>query len=138
VRHLRLPLTALALLVPTLVAVLVTQERDGARPPSPAVVDRSHVVPVELRTLVVSRDTVAPSRPGRPLQARLVHGSMPTGLLDAVVLSDEDCAPNALGISNCRNMLRLPSGATLVVRHRHDMRTVPCLTPGEHVVVRPV
>ncbi len=62
---------------------------------------------------------------------------MPTRGVPAEVLTDEECAPDSAGISHCRNVLRLEDGRTIVVRHPHDMRLVPCLTPGEGVVVRP-
>ncbi len=62
---------------------------------------------------------------------------MPARGVPAEVLTDEDCAPDSSGISHCRNALRLEDGRTIVVRHPHDMRQVPCLTPGERVVVRP-
>jgi len=62
---------------------------------------------------------------------------MPDRGVPAEVLTDEDCAPDPSGISHCRNALRLEDGRTIVVRHPHDMRQVPCLTPGERVVVKP-
>jgi hypothetical protein len=62
---------------------------------------------------------------------------MPHAALDGTVLSDEDCAADAMGISNCLNRIRLEDGRTIAVRHPHDMREVPCLAPGEPVRVVP-
>jgi hypothetical protein len=116
-------------------------QREEAKPAASraprATADRSHAVPAEIRTVVVSRRTPPPSEPGERLHAKIVRGSMPRASVEALVLTDEDCGPDARGISNCRNALRLADGAMLVVRHPHDMQNVPCLTPGERVLVRP-
>jgi hypothetical protein len=92
----------------------------------------------EARTLVVSGGAEpAPSRPGEPLHALRLKGSIPSRPLAATVLTDENCAPDAAGVSHCVNRLRLADGRTLVVRHPHRMMEVPCLEPGEHVMVQP-
>ena len=79
----------------------------------------------------------APSESPTALRAGVVDGEMSSAAVIATVLTDEDCAPDAEGISHCLNELRLPDGAVLTVRHPHDMRLVPCLTPGEQVELRP-
>ncbi len=71
------------------------------------------------------------------LRAGVVEGVPPSAVTVATVLTDEDCAPDAQGISHCLNELRLPDGTVLTVRHPHDMSKVPCLTPGEQVELRP-
>jgi hypothetical protein len=71
------------------------------------------------------------------LHAKLVNGTMPTAVTSATVLSDEQCQPDAMGISHCLNRMRLPSGSELAVRHPHDMSDVPCLAPGEEVQLVP-
>jgi hypothetical protein len=53
-----------------------------------------------------------------------------------VVLTDEQCQPDAAGVSHCLNTIRLTSGQTIAVRHPHRMSEVPCLAPGERVTVR--
>jgi len=92
----------------------------------------------DLRTLVVSARQAepAPSRPGRNLHALLVSGPLPRATTTAIVLADEDCAPDAAGVSNCLNRLRLADGRLLNVRHPHRMAEVPCLSPGERVNLR--
>ena len=62
---------------------------------------------------------------------------MPHAATDATVLSDEDCAADVMGISNCLNRIRLADGSEIAVRHPHDMRKVPCFAPGEPVRVVP-
>ncbi len=41
------------------------------------------------------------------------------------------------GMSHCVIALRLADGRTTAVRHDHDMRSVPCLTPGETIRLIP-
>lgn len=71
------------------------------------------------------------------LHAKLVSGTMPAAVISATVLSDEQCQPDATGISHCLNRMRLPNGSELAVRHPHDMSNVPCLAPGEVVQLVP-
>ncbi len=71
------------------------------------------------------------------LHAKLVGGTMPTAPVQATVLTDAECQPDARGISRCLNRLRLRDGSELGVRHPHDMAMVPCLAPGEHVLLLP-
>jgi len=71
------------------------------------------------------------------LHAMLVGGTMPSATTQATVLSDEECDPDAQGVSHCLNRLRLPDGSEIQVRHPHDMTLVPCLAPGEDVTLLP-
>lgn len=93
--------------------------------------------PAEIRTVVVSKGREpAPSPPGQVLHALRLKGSVPKGTVAATVMTDEECAPDAEGVSHCINRLRLAGGRVLVVRHPHRMMDVPCLSPGEHIRVR--
>ena len=96
--------------------------------------DTSHQRPAAVRSLAVATGS-EPAPSGRPdrMRALLLDGRLPTGVVTAKVLTDEDCAPDADGVSHCRNKLRLPSGKTIEVRHPHRMHDVPCMTPGETV-----
>ena len=71
------------------------------------------------------------------LRAKLVSGTMPTVPVQATVLTDDECRPDADGVSHCLNRLRLPDGSEIQVRHPHDMTLVPCLAPGEHLRLVP-
>lgn len=94
---------------------------DGAAPP---------------RTLVVSSEGMpSPSQPGSPLHAKRLSGPVPRAAA-GTVLSDERCTPDASGLSRCVNRVRLSSGQVLSVRHPHRMMEIPCLSPGEKVIVR--
>ena len=87
--------------------------------------------------MAVSRVMPAPSVSERRLSAMLERGVMPAAPTTAEVLSDTDCAPDSAMISRCRNEVRLPDGSTMVLRHPHDMRHIPCLAPGEQVLLVP-
>ena len=71
------------------------------------------------------------------LHAKLVRGAMPRATTEATVLTDEQCQPDARGVSHCLNRLRLSDGTQIEVRHPHDMSDVACLSPGEHVRLAP-
>lgn len=88
-----------------------------------------------VRTVRVFDREPAPSPSPTELRAGLEEGALPAGTLEARVLTDEDCAPDSQGISHCRNQVRLADGSTVVLRHPHDMTRVPCLVPGERVLL---
>ena len=88
------------------------------------------------RTIQLSYTMPKPSA-SDGLHAKLIGGAMPSTPVAATVLTDEDCAPDGLGISHCLNRLRLGDGREIVVRHPHDMDSVPCLAPGENVRLLP-
>jgi hypothetical protein len=62
-----------------------------------------------------------------------LHGATIT-----TVLTDENCQPDAAGVSHCINRLHAPGGVRIVVRHNHRMHEVRCLVPGERVQLRAV
>lgn len=96
----------------------------------------AHERPAAVRTLVVSSQAEpAPSQPGQIMRGRRVEGAMPSRTSLATVLTDEDCSPDAAGVSHCRNKIRLSTGRTLTVRHPHRMAEVPCMVPGERIRV---
>lgn len=129
-----LPLSfvALALLVAGTWAVLA---RDGAERPLAS--EHATPVPETARTVVVSTTMPLPSAHERRLSAMLEAGAMPHEPTIGEVMSDTDCAPDATMISRCRNEVRLADGSTIVLRHPHDMRTIPCLAPEEQVLLVP-
>ena len=65
----------------------------------------------------------------------LQSGDTPSRPIRADVQTDTNCMPDPYGISHCINQLELADGRSLVVRHDHNMRLYPCLTPGEVVEV---
>jgi hypothetical protein len=101
------------------------------------VTEHSVAVPETARTVTISATMPLPSAHARRLSAMLETGVMPREPMMAEVLTDTDCAPNERMISRCRNEMQLSTGETIVVRHPHDMRDVPCLAPGERVRLVP-
>ena len=92
----------------------------------------------EMRVLMVGTgEDRGASTPGGALVGMLMTGDMPSGEMRATVLTDADCAPDAQGYSHCRNDLRMADGSALTVRHVHRMSEVPCLSPGEEILVVP-
>jgi hypothetical protein len=123
---------AFAAVIAFLAAMIVGGSGQHRAAPDPA-----HTIPTTARTLVVSAATAPVSRPGGLLHGRLVEGDMPHAAMMGEVVSDEDCAADVRGISHCRNAVRLADGDMIIVRHPHSMASVPCLTPGERIRVRP-
>lgn len=67
---------------------------------------------------------------------KLLRGSV-TRRSSAVVLTDTRCNPDAMGVSHCLNRMRLADGTVVTVQHDHRMMNMPCLSPGEHVLLAP-
>jgi hypothetical protein len=108
----------------------------GDRSPSSSSPASEGAAAAGLRTVLVFDRAKAPSPSLTTLHAGLEEGSLPRGSTVATVLTDEDCAPDRQGISHCRNEVRVAGGGIVVLRHPHDMRQVPCLAPGEKVLLR--
>jgi hypothetical protein len=105
---------------------------------SPAPVsEHPQAIPVSARTVLVSRTMPMASAHPRRLSAMLEEGAMPDGPMIAEVMTDSDCTPDAQMTSRCRNVMRLADGRTIVLRHPHNMTSIPCLAPGERVRLLP-
>ena len=141
-RIIKLSLAAAALAAVLAAIVLAAATNSSTTPTTPAPVaqapsqDTSHQRPRFVRRLAVTtKAEPAPSERPERMRALLLDGRLPVKVVKAIVLTDEDCAADAQGVSHCRNKLRLPSGRTIEVRHPHRMHEVPCMTPGETVRV---
>jgi hypothetical protein len=55
----------------------------------------------------------------------------------ATVMTDTRCNPDSMGVSHCLNRMKLADGTVITVQHDHMMMSMPCLSPGEHVVLTP-
>ena len=133
--RIRRMMLAFAMTVAAVVLGLAATGRVGGH--EQAITEHPVTIPDTRRTIDLSKAMPAPSISARHLSAMLERGALPSGRTTAVVLSDTECAPDASMISRCRNELRLADGNTVVVRHPHDMRNVPCLAPGERINVVP-
>jgi hypothetical protein len=67
----------------------------------------------------------------------VLRGAVHARHMRATVLSDTRCNPDANGVSHCVNRMRLADGSVITVQHDHRMMSMPCLSPGEHVVLTP-
>jgi hypothetical protein len=137
--HLRLFAALAAIAIAAAVAaVLALAGREEAASNAPtSASDHPIAVPAAARTVMISRAMPMPSAHERRLSAMLEEGTMPARPMMAEVMTDSDCAPDARMISRCRNVVRLASGRQIVLRHPHDMTTIPCLAPGERVRLIP-
>lgn len=111
---------------------------DETSAPAPAADPHGVALPADARVVLLSRVSLPPSASPQLLNVRLESGSMPDAETQAKVLTDTECTPDAAGVSHCRNELRMRDGSVVVARHAHRMAEVPCLSPGEQVLVRPV
>ncbi|MGH3126935.1 MAG: hypothetical protein ACRDPX_03350 [Gaiellaceae bacterium] len=134
----RLPLLALVSFL-ALVAVgggwalLARNSGNGTR----YVSEHPTAVPETARVVTISARMPQPSTHVRRLSAMLEAGAMPHEPTMAEVLTDTDCAPDEHRVSRCRNEMHLANGHRIVLRHPHDMSEVPCLAPGERVLLVP-
>ena len=93
--------------------------------------------PGDPRTVVVGGMT--DSLPGTSneagyLMTNLRAGQIPEGVTTATVLTDTNCEPDADGVSHCLNDLQI-GNVIVTVQHHHAMAEVPCLSPGETVIL---
>ena len=63
------------------------------------------------------------------------QGDMPTAgaVVAETVKNDLNCAPDALGLSHCHNVIALEEGGVLEAIHVHAMGRHPCLFPGQRL-----
>lgn len=129
-------------LVGTLVIVLVVIA-SWQRPALPA--STSHFVELSPKNQTDSaRRTVVVASGGaglpnfsatdKLLMTSLVDGQLPSQAVQAVVQTDANCQPDEYGVSHCLNELAVGE-SIIMVRHHHKMSEVPCLTPGETVML---
>jgi hypothetical protein len=74
------------------------------------------------------------SRNQDPVYVELESGVIPEDVSVLTVLTDEDCMPDADGVSHCLNRVEYAtaSGAQYAaLRHHHKMSEEPCLAPGQ-------
>lgn len=57
------------------------------------------------------------------------------GRIEARVLTDTDCTPDAQRLSHCHNKLALPDGSQITVIDNHEMMRHPCLKPGDKIFI---
>jgi hypothetical protein len=94
----------------------------------------SHFHDGKVRLVVVSVDPSdrlpLENEDNHVLSALLLAGELPTGRSHATVLTDLNCQADEQGISHCTNDVQI-GDMQIALQHDHDMRKIPCLTPGE-------
>jgi hypothetical protein len=140
-RRVAIPLAGTIIAIVALTVAFTTGKHDGKVHKTGAAADSAqahgHAQSNGPRTLVVARrgNRSAMSRPGQTMHGSLVRGRPPKQATLAQVETDENCQPDAQGVSRCTNRLRTSDGKSLTVVHPHRMAEVPCMTPGEEVKV---
>jgi hypothetical protein len=89
------------------------------------------------RQLSITTDAVV-SKSQDHVSVQLVSGAIPPDVTRLTVLTDENCQPDQQGVSHCLNRVTYQSAQGMgeaVLRHNHRMSEVPCLAPGETVVL---
>jgi hypothetical protein len=79
-------------------------------------------------------DDAVVSRNQDPVYVQLETGEIPADVTYLTVLTDEDCVPDADGVSHCLNRIEFETAGgtqTAGLRHHHKMAEEPCLTPGQ-------
>ena len=137
--HLRLFVALTAIAIAAAVAgVLALGGREEGDINSPiSASEHQLAAPAAARMVTVSLAMPMPSAHERRLSAMLEEGTLPARPMMAEVLTDSECTPDAQMISRCRNVVRLANGREIVLRHPHEMATIPCLAPGERVRLIP-
>jgi hypothetical protein len=88
-----------------------------------------------LRTIVVvSKAGEIPALRAGDIAVTLEQGTAPLGIKRATVLTDENCAPDAEGVSHCLNRMQA-GGQHFTIRHNHKMMEEPCFSPTEELNV---
>jgi len=64
-------------------------------------------------------------------------GDMPIAgaVVAEAVKNDTNCAPDALGLSHCHNVIALVDGGAIEAIHVHAMGRHPCLFPGQRLSI---
>lgn len=117
--------------------VLLAQTRSASVAPHFVQVSPGNAGAEALRTVVVARQGELLPRMSEAnsfLMTSMVAGDLPAAATQGVIMSDSNCQPDQDGISHCLNTMRVGT-KTVTIRHHHDMRMVPCLTPGETVTL---
>ncbi len=92
----------------------------------------AHFRTTEVRVRITDEPVV--SRNQDPVLVELDSGTIPDGVTRLEVLTDENCQPDADGVSYCLNRVQFETAdgtGQAALRHHHRMWEEPCLTPGQ-------
>lgn len=121
-------LGTIALMSLTLAVVFALQDDRGTTSPTPV----PHFNDADVRIEITDGPVV--SRNQDPVFVELESGVIPDDVSFLSVLTDEDCMPDAEGVSHCLNRVEFATEngtEYAALRHHHKMSEEPCLTPGQ-------
>lgn len=121
-------LSMLALASFTLAIVFSVQGSGVTSDPTPVPHFRDADVRIEFT------DGPVESRNQDPVYVELESGVIPDDVSFLTVLTDEDCMPDADGVSHCLNRVEFATASGsgyAALRHHHKMAVEPCLAPGQ-------
>jgi hypothetical protein len=116
-----------------LVVVLAALARSGdPADPAPTATAVPHFGTNAIEVRITDEAVV--SRGQSPVLVQLETGTIPSDVTQLSVLTDENCQPDAEGVSHCLNRVMYSTSAgsgEAVLRHHHRMSEEPCLAPGQ-------
>jgi len=124
-------LAALGALALTIVAFAIAQTGDAPAPDPTAI---PHLGSGDVQVRITAEPLV--SRGQSPVLVQLESGEIPDGVTRLTVLTDENCQPDADGVSHCRNRVAFETATgpgEAALRHHHRMSEEPCLAPGQTI-----
>lgn len=111
----------------------------GAKMSQPGGSDRTEIPVAHYQFATVQvriTENAHESRGQQPYLVQLESGVIPFDVTHLTVLTDENCQPDADGISHCLNRVTFATAdgkGEAALRHHHRMSEEPCLTPGQTV-----
>ena len=94
--------------------------------------DVPHFRMADIRVRITEEPQI--SRNQDPVYVQLESGVIPAGVTHLQVLTDENCQPDADGVSHRLNRVQFETEdgtGQAALRHHHRMWEEPCLTPGQ-------
>lgn len=116
-----------------IVGLMLSADDSGSAAKSATVVP--HYQTLALRTVKITSEAQI-SRGQDPMLVELVDGTIPPDVTLLYVKTDENCAPDASGVSHCLNRVHFVTSrgaGEATLQHHHRMAEEPCLAPGESV-----
>jgi hypothetical protein len=121
-------LSALALISLSLAVTFALPGGDTATEPTAV----PHFRTADVRVRITDGPEI--SRNQDPVYVQLEEGTIPSDVTLLTVLTDENCLPDADGVSHCLNRIEFETADGVqqaALRHHHNMAEEPCLTPGQ-------
>jgi hypothetical protein len=121
------------LMTVAVVGLILSADDSGSASTSATAVP--HFQSTALRTVAFTANAQV-SRGQDPMLVQLVDGTIPGDVRVLHVVTDENCTPDASGVSHCLNRVRFVTSrgtGEATLQHHHRMDEESCLAPGETV-----